>query len=332
MPHNIATDADVAALAAPKVNAPIGISADDLLNDNTIVVPELAIEGFLPRTGVVIVAGRPKCCKTWFGVQTALSIVTGTALGGWLKVNHPGRAHIWALEDQYPISKDKILKLLRGSRPAGLHNLKIFDHLARPLLQGGDEIIRATLRESPVPVNLLMLDSLFKLLGHQQASYDISARDYHIVDVLRKIAIEFKCVILLIAHSRKGARGGDPIENLMGTTGNTAAADVICELTRTGKAGKLSVTGRIVQREDYQLIWHEGDEWGWTIEGAGDDAVAGETSDEVLAFLEAQGASKPSTIASGIHKSFGAVWQSLLRLQGRGLVSKGADKRWERVR
>jgi hypothetical protein len=131
-------------------------------------------------------------------------------------------------------------------------------------------------------------------------------------------------------HSKKGSRGGDPIENLLGTSGNTAAADVACELKRTGNNGKLTVVGRMVQRQDFELLWHQGEEWGWTIEGEG-EAATGETQDEVLAFLEAQGAAKPAAIAAAIRKSFGAVWQALLRLQGRGRVARGKDKRWEVV-
>jgi hypothetical protein len=129
-------------------------------------------------------------------------------------------------------------------------------------------------------------------------------------------------------HSKKGSRGGDPIENLLGTSGNTAAADVACELKRTGHNGKLTVVGRMVQREDYELVWHERDKWGWTIENQCGEPEIGETSEEVLAYLEAQGEAKPSTIATGVHKSFGSVWMALKRLQERGKVVRGKDKKW----
>ncbi len=309
---------------------PKRITAEDLLDDDTVMVPELAIDGFLPRVGLMLLGGRPKDGKTWLACQMALSIVTGTALCGWLRVKQPGRVHLWALEDQYAITKDKLLKLLRGARPDGLRDLHIFEQLAKPILQGGDAVIRGALQQRPAEV--VILDSLFKICGHQQPSQDISQRDYSVIDRVRKIALDFRCAVIIIMHTRKGARGGDPIENLLGTSGNTAAADVVAELKRTGHNGKLTVTGRMVQREDYELVWHQGDSWGWTIEGAGDDASVGETAEEVIGFLEAQGASKPATIAAGIKKSFGSVWMALKRLQDRGKVVRGKDKRWEVVR
>lgn len=275
------------------------------MEDDTITVPELAIEGVLPRYGLVLLGGRPKEGKSWLACQLALSFVTGGALGGWLQVLHPGRCHLWALEDQYPITKDKMLKLLQGLHPDRLCDLRVFAELAQPILRGGDQIIRAALDEHPA--ELIILDSLFKLTGHDSRNQDVSQRDYDVIDRVRKIALNYKCVAVIIMHTRKGARGGNPIENLLGTTGNTAAADVVCELSRTGYNGKLTVVGRGVNAEDYGMVWHAGEQWGWTIEGTGDSGSIGETQRDVLAYLQAQGAVKPGSIALGIHKPFGSV-------------------------
>jgi hypothetical protein len=119
----------------------------------------------------------------------------------------------------------------------------------------------------------------------------------------------------------------------LGTSGTSAAADVVAELKRTGRNGKLTVVGRLVPHENYELAWHGGpDEWGWAIEGEGDSAAVGETASEVLTYLEAQGAAKPATIASSLRKSFPSVWMALQRLQDRGRVTRQRDKKWEIVR
>lgn len=309
---------------------PPSMDLETLMSDDTISIPELAIEGFLPKTGLVLLGGRPKDGKTWLACQVALSFITGEALGGWLQVRKPGRCHLWALEDQFALTKDKIGKLLGGRRPDSMRDLRVYSELPQPILNGGDQIIRAALREHPA--ELVILDSLFKLTGATRGNNDVSQRDYDVIDRTRKIATEHRCAIIVVMHSKKGAMGGNPIENLLGTSGNTAAADVACELKRTGHNGKLTVVGRMVQREDFELIWHEGDRWGWSIENEGDGTATGETADEVLAFLEAQGATKPATIAAGVHKSFGAVWMSLKRLQERGRVVRGKDKKWELVK
>jgi len=305
---------------------------EDLMADETMSVGELLVEGLLPKRGLVLIGGRPKDGKSWFACQLALSVVTGEPLGGWLKVPAPGRTHLWALEDRHELTRDKVLKLLGGRHPDGIRDLQVIQELERPVLQGGDELIRAALRESPA--EMIILDSLFKLTGASQQNYDISQRDYDVIDRVRKIAVEHNCVAAIIMHTKKGSRGGNPVENILGTSGTSAAADVIAELKRTGlKEGKLTVVGRLIAQETYEMIWHPGpDEWGWTIEDDGDDVALGETSQEVLVYLDAQGPTKPAVVAAALHKSFGGVWQALLRLQEKGKVTRGRDKKWEIAR
>jgi hypothetical protein len=312
----------------PRITVPRAVGMQDLMNDATITQPELLIEGLLPRFGLAVIGGRPKDGKSWLACQIALAIVTGQDLGGWLRVSHPGRVQLWALEDQFALTKDKVTKLLRGARPDGLNDLKVVEELTKPVLAGGDQIIRAMLDESPA--DAVILDSLFKLTGASQPQYDISQRDYDVLDRLRKIAIERRSLFVVIMHTKKGAGGGNPIENLLGTSGTTAVPDMLAELKRFRDGGKLTVVGRSVPSEDYQIDWHGGpDEWGWTIGAQGEDAAGGETQDDVLAYLEAQGAATPTTIANALKKTFKAVWNALLRLRERGKVARRSDKRWE---
>jgi hypothetical protein len=242
--------------ATPRVLIPRAIGMEDLMDDSTITRPELLIEGILPRFGLAVIGGRPKDGKSWLACQIALAVATGQALGGWLRVYHPGRVQLWALEDQFALTKDKVIKLLRGARPDGLCDLKVIEELAKPVLAGGDQIIRAMLDESPADV--LILDSLFKLTGASQPQYDVTQRDYDVLDRLRKIAIERRLLVIVIMHTKKGAAGGNPIENLLGTSGTTAVPDMLAELKRFRDGGKLTVVGRSVPSEDYRIDWHGG--------------------------------------------------------------------------
>jgi hypothetical protein len=316
---------------ASRVTVPRAMGMEDLMNDATITRPELLIEGILPRFGLAVIGGRPKDGKSWLACQIAIAVVTGQALGGWLRVHHAGRVQLWALEDQFALTKDKVIKLLRGACPDGLNDLKVIEELAKPVLSGGDQIIRAMLDESPAEV--LILDSLFKLTGASQPQYDITQRDYDVLDRLRKIAIERRLLVIVIMHTKKGAAGGNPIENLLGTSGTTAVPDMLAELKRFRDGGKLTVVGRSVPSEDYRVDWHGGpDEWGWTISAQGEEAAGGETQDDVLAYLEAQGAANPANIANGVKKTFKAVWNALLRLQERRKVIRRTDRKWELVK
>jgi len=304
------------------------MGVEDLMANGSISLPELLIEGFLPRRGLVLFGGRPKDGKSWFACQLALSVVTAQPLAGWLRVEQPGRVQLWSLEDGYPLTKDKISKLLAGSHPDGLSDMRVFPELARPILAGGDAILAAALKEHPA--ELIILDSLFKLTGAKQPTQDISQRDYDVIDRVRRIALDHNCVAVIVMHTKKNSPGGNPIENLLGTSGNTAAADAVCELKRFKDKAKLTVVGRSVPPQDFELSWHAGPQWGWQIDDQGQNNDL-DTADEVLAFLDAQGASAPQAIAIALRKSFRSVWSALQRLNAKGKVTR-SGRRWELAR
>lgn len=318
----------------PAVTGVRSRSMEDVMSDAMVRTPGLLVEGFVPKGGLVLLGGRPKDGKSWLACQLAIAVVTGDLLGGRLKVTERCRVQLWALEDRAALTKDKFTKLLGETRPPGLRDLLLFEDLSSPILSGGDQLIHDALTREPS--GLIILDSLFKLTGAARASNrDIQQSDYDVIDRVRKIAIEHNCAAVIVMHTKKGARGGNPIENLIGTSGTSAAADAAAELKRTSaKEGKLTVVGRLVQPEDYELAWHAGDDagWGWSIEGTGEDASIGETMSEVIAYLQAQGPTKPATIATALRRTFASVWNALLRLESRGKAVKGKDKRWELLR
>jgi Domain of unknown function (DUF3854)/AAA domain len=307
---------------------------EEIMSDDSVRTPDLLVEGLVPKGALVLLGGRPKDGKSWLACQLGIAVATGGLLGGWLKVTERCRVQLWALEDRAALTKSKFTKLLGEARPPGLRDLLLFEDLPRPILAGGDQLIHDALTREPA--GLIILDSLFKLTGASRSgNRDIQQGDYDVIDRVRKIAIEHNCAAVIVMHTKKGSRGGNPIENIIGTSGTSAAADAVAELKRTSaKEGKLTVVGRLVQPEDYELAWHSGDEavWGWTIEGTGEDASIGETMSEVIAYLQAQGATKPATIATALRRTFASVWNALLRLEARGKAIKGRDKRWEIVR
>jgi hypothetical protein len=316
--------------AQPRIIAPVSTDLESLMDDDTVRPAEVLIEGLVPKTGLVLLGGRPKDGKSYFATQIALSVVTGQPLAGWLRVSQPGRVQLWALEDHKTGTKDIVCKLLRGARPDGLRDLRVFEELPAPLLRGGDQAVRAALREHPA--ELIIFNSLFKLSGSSQSTYDVGQREYDCIDRARQIALEAWAVALIVMHARKNSPGGNPVENLLGTTGTSAAADVIAELKyfRSNGAGKLTVVGCGGLSGDYKLRRHDGpDQWGWAIEDQGEDADSGETSEAVLAYLEAEGASKPVMIASALKKSFDSVYGALKRLRAKNRVIVRIDRRWE---
>lgn len=303
---------------------------ETLMGDDSIQMPVMSIEGLIPRGGLILLGGRPKEGKSWLGCQLALSFVTGQAFCGWMKVLNGGQVHLWALEDQLPITKDKMGKLLGAFPPP--HGIKVFPELPLPILGGGADIIRGCLKEHPA--QLVILDSLFKLGAHAKFA-DINQQDYDIIDACRKIGTDCGCAVVIVMHTKKGSPGGNPIENLLGTTGLPAAADAVAELKRYPEnTGKLTVVGRTVMSDDYELHWHGGpDEWGWSIAGQGEAVAVGHTSETVLQYLEAQGASPVNTISRELNKEWDAVMGCLRRLESAGKVQRDRNtKKWSLTR
>ena len=165
-------------------------SMEDLMSDDSVRPPDLLVDGLVPKTGLVLLGGRPKDGKSWFACQLALSAVTGEPLGNFLQVKERCRVGLWALEDQAALTKDKVGKLLGSARPTGLRDLLLFEELPKPILAGGDQILHDALEREPV--GLIILDSLFKLTGGTgNRNHDISQKDYDVIDRVRKIAIDY---------------------------------------------------------------------------------------------------------------------------------------------
>jgi KaiC/GvpD/RAD55 family RecA-like ATPase len=310
------------------IEVPTSMTTGDLVMDSTIKMPETAIENFLPARGLMLLGGRPKSGKTWFAVQTAIAFVTGQHLGDYLKVRKPGRAHLWALEDQFAITKDKLVKLLGGSMPDTLETgLRIFAELPLPFLGGGSDIISEALDRHPA--ELVVLDSLMKLKGAPSGRQrDIVQDDYRMIDTARQLAITHSVSVIIVCHTKKNADGNNPVENLLGTTGNSAAADALVELKRNGYHGALTLKGRAVPENKFQIAWHDDERWGWTIEDSGADAEMGETSEAVVNYLEAEGAARANDLARNLKITWRSAYGALRRLRERGLVIQDG-KKWD---
>ena len=63
--------------------------------------PEQAwlIESIRAKSAVGIIGGAPKCCKSWFGIDIAVSVASGTPCLGHFEARQPGPALIFMAED-----------------------------------------------------------------------------------------------------------------------------------------------------------------------------------------------------------------------------------------
>jgi hypothetical protein len=146
---------------------------------------------------VGIVGGAPKSCKSWLGLDLAVSVASGTPCLGRFAVDDPGTA--LAL----PLVRDRIagLCLHRGLPLASLDLLVITAPSLRLDLAADQARLRATVaRRKP---RMLVLDPLVRLHRlDENSSADISG----LLGFLRELQREYDVAIVLIHHMSKRRR------------------------------------------------------------------------------------------------------------------------------
>ena len=62
-------------------------------------------------SAVGVIGGAPKCCKSWLGIDLAVSVASGTACLGRFEVDSPGPAVVYLAEDALPRVRDRVAHL-----------------------------------------------------------------------------------------------------------------------------------------------------------------------------------------------------------------------------
>lgn len=66
------------------------------------------VEELWGASAVGWIAGSPKCCKSWLGLDLAVSVATGTACLGRYRVVEPGPALVYLAEDSLPCVRERL--------------------------------------------------------------------------------------------------------------------------------------------------------------------------------------------------------------------------------
>jgi hypothetical protein len=152
---------------------------------------------------VGIVGGVPKSCKSWLGLDLAVSVASGTPCLDRFAVDDPGTALVYLAEDALPLVRDRIagLCLHRGLPLASLDLLVITAPSLRLDLAADQARLRATVaRRNP---RMLVLDPLVRLHRlDENSSADISG----LLGFLRELQREHDVAIVLIHHMSKRRR------------------------------------------------------------------------------------------------------------------------------
>ncbi len=173
------------------------------------------------QAAVGIVGGAPKCCKSWLGLDMALSIASATPCLGRFAVQAQGPALVYLAEDALSMVRAR-LEALCGHRCLDIRALDLHV-ITAPSLRLDQERDRQRLKATleQLKPRILLLDPLVRL--HQldeNSAADISK----LLGFLREMQRTFDTAIVLVHHASKKHRS-QPGQALRGSSDLHAFGD-----------------------------------------------------------------------------------------------------------
>jgi hypothetical protein len=184
--------------------------------------------------GVGILGGPPKCAKSWFGLDMAISIASATPFLGHFAVRDQGPSLVYLAEDALPQVRARIAGIcLHRSLDLAQLDMHVITAPAVRLDQAADQKRLAATLESIHP-KLLLLDPLVRLHRlDENSSADISA----LLGYLRELQRRYDVAIVVVHHMRKAIRAHLG-QALRGSGDLYAWTDHAAYLTRSGPGGE----------------------------------------------------------------------------------------------
>ena len=199
---------------------------------------------------VGVIGGAPKACKSWLGLEMAVSVASGTACLGRFNVEAPGPAVVYLAEDALPAVRDRVAQLgqHRGLSLAGLDLHVITAPSLRLDLEQDRQALDQTLTD--LQPKLLLLDPLVRLHRlDENSAADISG----LLGFLRQLNRQHDVAIVLVHHMAKRTRQ-DPGQALRGSSDLHAWTDSACYLVQRGQQLRLTVQHRAAPAAEPMLL------------------------------------------------------------------------------
>ena len=243
--------------------------------------PVFLFDGLLAN-GLTILAGRPKCGKSWLTLQMAIDAALARPFLGRFGIGRAARVLYCGLEEGPARTHNRLLKLL-SSPDIQLQNIE-FRYVLKSLADGGAAELGELLKKGRY--ELVVIDTFLKVAKAGGGNRDVMRGEYAEVAQLQELAHRHGVAIVLVAHTRK--MGGDSgLDTVAGTTGITAACDAVWTLKKqAGGDSVLEVTGREMEEQTLGLRLMTGDDFGWQLTGEGAEVGMSEARQEIVELLK----------------------------------------------
>ncbi|MEJ2387244.1 MAG: AAA family ATPase [Chromatiaceae bacterium] len=186
------------------------------------------IQDLWGQNAVGIIGGAPKCCKSWLGLDMALSVASATPCLGRFAVQAQGPALVFLAEDSLPAVRARLAGLCRH-RNLDLRGLELYVITAPSLRldQGPDQQLLAAMLVRLNP-RILLLDPLVRLHRLDENS---AAEISQLLGFLRALQRAHNTAIVLVHHASKKHRA-QPGQALRGSSDLHAFGDSNAYLAR----------------------------------------------------------------------------------------------------
>ena len=204
------------------------------------------IESIWSQCAVGIIGGAPKCCKSWFGLDMAVSVASGTHCLEQFAVKQVGPVLVFLAEDAVPAIRARI-QALCTQRNFDIERLNLYVITASTLrldLAADQQRLNATL--AYLKPRFLLLDPLVRLHRlDENSAADIS----ELLGFIRQMQRRHHTAIALVHHAGKKHRA-QPGRGLRGSSDLHAFGDSNAYLARSNKRIVLSVEHRSAKSMD----------------------------------------------------------------------------------
>lgn len=244
--------------AQPKATQGQVRSAAELMQQ-TFTPVQWAIKGILPE-GVTILSGDPKIGKSWLVWQMCIAVAAGVPLWDGRDPETQGEALYLDLEGNERRLQRRLSTLL-GGFSGNLDLARLHFDTAWARAEEGVTQIADWLRKHP-GCRLVVIDTVSAFRDNDPGRKSAYAHDYAVGEMLKPLAKEFSCAIVLVMHNRK-AGAGDFMHKVSGTQGMTGSVDnvLVLERDRGNHDAALSIDGRDIEEPAQLALRFEGGPW-----------------------------------------------------------------------
>ena len=296
-----------------EIPVPVGESAYALL-ERDIPEPVKLCDPWAVE-GVNIIAGRPKLGKTTLERQK----LAAAAMGGEFlesKFEKPGKAAFLSLEEGELLCRMKFK--MSGFPDEALAAIQLFFDWPRG--QTGVELLDRYLTDQP-ETKFVVIDSLTRFRVVPDVRVPAFMADYEAVNALHDLSKKHPGVCIDIIHHTRKARSEDPIDDISGTYGLTAACDAYAVLRHHADGAVMHVGGRLWTRNDSEFSMKRGERHTWLMIGV----HLGLTDRQQEAYQlvkDSLGGMSGSELADKLSITSQSAWQRLDELLEKGFVIK----------